>query len=466
MIRKILLSTFIFSMTTLYGGTLSNKALFHRCYKSLTQTFPHPSDSLLSQVVSGQKDPIDACSEVLDKATFTASGGTKIGNTSDTEAKAVLRTLHYLHFSWFTSKEIPMMQPFYKDTQSFLDINGPALYYTRALFDPNFQFKNIFEGTTHYESLRTDMDPNTAPISGRTKSEFNRLYTPFQFAPYGDLYGVKPFTTKQISYSQLLGGNRVDSVFNWDMHLGGGILGSNMYSMMNLSMPSLTKTNGTKIMSRTWAMHMVSDFLCREIPAIRYEDTTSYIIPGSPTEFRRDGACLRCHVTIDRTSSVIRGLHYKGRLMSITPGELQRNVEMNNYAVTKPAESVAWSDIDDPDYYRRPSTGYFTYRSHDGTLVKQPLGNMQALGDILKNLDDTYICAAKRYYKYFTGVDANVDDIADPQYTKQLSDSELAHRNEVINLGKAFRTHQDPKKLIKDILKKAQFKESDFKLSN
>lgn len=444
--------------------TLSNKAVFYRCYKSITQQFPDQNHTLISQVVAGSKTPEDACMEVLEKAMFTASSNKKIANTNDPEAIAALRTMHYLHYSWLTNKEIPNVSPvIVSHWKSFLDPSMPSMHFTKALFTPNYQFKNVFLGSTHMEPMRADNDPAVSSNMEEVKSDYPRIETPFSFVARGDLHGVREYVTKAVNYSELAGGQRRDSRFNWDFHKGGGVLGSNMYMVMNINDPFLQQTDGTLYIQRKWSLNLIHDFLCREAPVVRYEDTTPFIVNNSPTEFRRDGACIRCHVTLDRTASLIRGVHYKSRLMGIDSGEIQRLAELNEYDVTQGAIN-GWSDVADPEFFRRPSTGHFMYRTFDGQLINQSLTSVEELGSTIANLEDPYVCVAKRYYEYFTGVSANIDDIGDPQYGRTLNDDEVAHRNEVINLGKAFKTHQSSKQLIKDIISKPQYKETNIKI--
>jgi len=443
--------------------TLSNKAVFYRCYRQITQTFPKPNHPYVQQVVDETITPSQACINILNKALFRANSNNRISNASDKEAIAVLKTMHNLHYSWLTNKTIPnVADNIVKYTKNFVDVNGPALYFTKALFTPDYEFKNIFLGKKHYESYRTNNDPEES-ARGDSKSEFPRIKTPFQFVSLGDLLGVKEFTVKNVPYSEVNGGSRRDSRFSWDLHLGGGILGSNMYFMNNLNEQPLKKSNGTNVMPRKWTTTLVKDFLCRDVPVLRYSDTTPFIVNNSETEFRRDGACIRCHATMDRTAGLIRGVHYKARIMGLSSGEIQRLIEINNYGDSRDPVN-GWSDEDDGSFYRRPSTGHFMYRTFDGKLIDKSLQNLEGLGATFVSLDDPYVCVAKRYYEYFTGVNANIDDIADPQYGVTLSSADIKHRNEVITLGKAFKSHQNVRTLIKNILDRPQFKESDFKI--
>jgi hypothetical protein len=461
---------FIFTLTllslsfTAQAEVLSEKAIFYRCYKQLTQTFPAPNNPVVAKVKSGEMTGVQACMAVLEKAEFTKNENSRIANTTDKEAIAVLRTMQNLHFSWMKNKTIPDIIPDVSThTKSFVDINGPALYFTKALFTPAYKFKSIFTGKNHYESDRSNNDPTTS-TEKRTKADFPFINPPYSFAGIGDLLGVREFTTKNVTYRELVGGVTAQSRFNWDFHLGGGIIGSNSYIMNNLNEPALTQADGARVMPRKWTLTLLSDLLCRDAPVIRYEDAMSYVVNNSATPFRRDSSCIKCHGTLDQAAGVIRGVHFKARIMNLDPAiRIHRLMEVNTYATKSPAIN-GWSDKTDPDFYQRPSTGRFLYRTTAGALVDEPIANVEALGAVLSGLDDPYVCVAKRYYEYFTGINANIEDIADPSYGRTLSASELQQRNEVINLGKNFKIHQTLKTLIQEILSKPQFKDSNYKI--
>ena len=63
---------------------------------------------------------------------------------------------------------------------------------------------------------------------------------------------------------------------------------------------------------------------------------------------------------------------------------------------------------------------------------------------------------AKRYYEYFTGYQANVDDLNG----LALSTEEQEHRQKVIQLGVSLKNHQNVKTLIGDILESDQYTRS------
>lgn len=469
--KKILLSTFVIVISGLSSSVveaqLSPKAIFHRCYKQITQSYPSTNHALINDVVAGRLDPIAACMRVFDKASLTANGNKRIGNTGDPEALNVLRTMQQLHHSWLTNKTFPLGGLGYLDiTKDIFDYSAVSLYYTRALLAPNYKFSDVFKGNSeHLWSDRTNNSPERGPIRNFTKTQM-----PYKnntvFAPKGVLKGITTYTQKRLNYvdNQDNDGDKSKTDTNTtflDIHWGGGVLGSDIYVTMNADVGLNYRANGTTLMHRKWAKNVFHDFLCRELPVVRYSDAQPFVDSGSPIAFRNEVGCTACHVSMDRAASVIRTAN----------GIRQRNdgsqiVETyRKHGISQGAESE-WPKTNDGNFYRRPENGTFFFRTHNGNLIDQEISGAQGLGDVIASIDAPYICAAKRYYQYFTGVNANIDDIADPQYPNSLSSSDEAHRREVIQLGMQLKQHQSLRRLVEDILKKPQFKNSGYNITN
>ena len=71
-----------------------------------------------------------------------------------------------------------------------------------------------------------------------------------------------------------------------------------------------------------------------------------------------------------------------------------------------------------------------------------------------------FVCMAKRYYKFFTGIDVDVGDIGDPNHV-YLTAEEVAVRDIVIDLGRDLKKHKNPRLLIEDILRRPEYKKSN-----
>lgn len=184
--------------------TLSEVALFNRCFAHLTQSRIKRTDPLFTQVRAGTKTALQACTEVLDRARFTADGGTKIGDVNDTVAKTVLATLHRVHREWAREQSI-----FNSDDTSTLlgsepwyDDSPYGAYVTRALFAPGFDVLSVTQGTEYLQPIRTEMNPvhsyRGVPNAVAGSEKDWRLGANHPFAPRGELLGIRPVTVAPV----------------------------------------------------------------------------------------------------------------------------------------------------------------------------------------------------------------------------------------------------------------------------
>ena len=86
----------ILVITNLNANSLSDEALFNRCYAHLTGLAPHYNHPNLVAVRSGA-NPIDECMKIFDKALLNTSGGNEgmLNNTSDKESVAILNRFYH-----------------------------------------------------------------------------------------------------------------------------------------------------------------------------------------------------------------------------------------------------------------------------------------------------------------------------------------------------------------------------------
>lgn len=450
---------------------LSAVSLLQRCYSQLTSQQILSTDPLFIQVSNGTISAADACGQVLDSAKLNGSSGSMtLSNPSDTRAQSVLATFHRLHYSWFYSKDFPVISwPGHAtDMKDLYDSSSPALYYTRALFGNGISASDPVTSTDFLQAVRSTMDPSVGPESTHTKSDFI-FQTPFNFAATGILSGVKAATSTLVNFPA----NPTDSPYrpagSIDLYsnLGAGFLGTQSYLSLNLegiSSYSTYKTDGAVLMHRRWGKAVYHDTLCRDLPVVRESDATSFVDTTSTAAFRNSSACVKCHASHDRISGVIRGLYvlYIGKGDPTALGVSNRG---GNFAlfhtVTKPVEA-AWPTTPDADYYQRPASGRFFFRNYNGDLIDQPLSGLTDLGSQISQTDDYYICLARRYYNYFLGIDVNTGDLGDPASGVTLGTNAQIHRDKVIALGKALRTSQNLNQMIKDILKLPNYQRVDF----
>lgn len=454
-----LISLISFVTTEAYSSEpLSNIAIYNRCYAQLTQQRAIPSNSQLNAVIAGNKDPIQACIETLKSAQLSQSGRDyKISNTNSSEAKSVLHTMHNLHASWFAVKDFVTIESGLRriSLMDQFDASSPALYFTQALFHTGTEFRTIATSNQNLRPIRTNMNPSTGVRTKMSKSVY--VYNTV-FAPVGDLLGTQATELYPVSYNYTnLRKDNYQGSFNLGETWGGGIIGSQPYLLQNVNQLDDFESNGTTIVPRKWSRSIFTDLMCRNLPVIRISDAGPFVNNKSEVAFRISSTCVQCHASMDRMAANIRGFTY-GR---VGHEDFWGGSYPKFKAVTMPQES-AWPIKEDKEYSKRPQKGVLYYRTHDGRLINQNTNGVKDLGAKISAQDEMYVCAAKRYYEYFTGISVNVDDIADPGNTANLNATAVTHRNLVIGLGKRLKTHQNPLKLIEEILKLPHYKLSDY----
>jgi hypothetical protein len=442
--------------STANGRPLTNTEVFYRCYGQITQQRVPRNHPLLPGVRGGGTDAITACMSVLNGALLTAASNTQVANTGDVESLSVLKTFNNLHRSWFKVADIYASAFFGPEyTPDYLDPSTGALYYTRALLHPSLSASSVVTGTTTLESVRAVQTPLRGPATN-IEAANTAFGAGAIFAPMGQMFGVKPMGSRVLTALQ--GGPSHDVGQN----SGGGAMGTQAYLMANVDAQVFDfRSDGAVKMPRKWAKSVFKDFLCRDLPVVRSEDSVSFVATMSPTPFRNVNSCTRCHVSMDRLSSNIRGFRHVGMyhgpfnaISSAIP------VFARLETPTQPQETQ-WPSSPDPDYSRRPPTGTLYFRNYNGALVNEATNSLDDMGVKMSQQDDFYICWAKRYYEYFTGIGTETGDVADPSFGRTLTAQETTHRNRVITLGRSFRNHQNARQLIQEILSLPQYRTSN-----
>lgn len=471
-ILLVFFSTLFFFTSSGYSFVLSEAALFQRCYLQVTSTRVKISSTIYKDVKAGRKTAVDACIETLKLSNFSAASNTTIGDTANVVAKNVLKTFHRLHTGWFYSKDFPTisLSGFNYDTKDLYDSSSPALYVTRSLFKPGTKASEIVTHPLNLTPIRSSMSLTTGPATSHTFADF--VFTsPFKFAPFGELFGVQDSGDQIVSFPA----NPIEkpirpagSVNLFDTK-GGGFLGTQAYRLLNT--PALVttggeyKTDGGLKTHRVWGKAVFHDALCRSLPVLRDVDAEPFVDQSSPIPFRTSSSCTRCHASQDRVASVIRNMKilYVGLGDPSGVGELSlRGGNFTTFHTTDRPAEVGWPSVTDADFYRRPTNGTLYFRDYQGNLVNQNVANPMQLGEAISKLDDFYICLAKRYYNYFTGIDVKVEDLNINKTPLILSDLETQHRNTVEILGKNLKIHQNLQQLIREILELSQYRKSDF----
>lgn len=265
---------------------------------------------------------------------------------------------------------------------------------------------------------------------------------------------------------------------------GAGVIGTVPYFLLNNGRGNAFKPDGVIQLPRRWSKSVLRDVLCRELPVLRSGDVAADVVASSPTPFRASNSCMRCHNTMDPLAYGVRNLstantrNYTGAPtnfidefgatymydMSATVYDVPDSQYVRKYPVKYAENPTFLRATSDADFYLKPPVGKFNYRDIYGTLHGHQFTDLtgaSGLGNYLKDLDDLYVCAAKRYYQYFTGIDVPIYDFADPSMAK-ASNEEILHRSFVIQMGKNLKSSQKLQLLIKEILSSDQYKKQGF----
>ena len=103
-----------------------------------------------------------------------------------------------------------------------------------------------------------------------------------------------------------------------------------------------------------------------------------------------------------------------------------------------------------------PPRGKLYFRDYQGQLIDENLANLSEFGQKLAELDDPYVCWAKRYYAYLTGINVEIVDPG-PDDRDLPKDGTGPHREAVYQFGLQLKNHQDPKRLFKEILQSQSY---------
>lgn len=374
----------------------------------------------------------------------------------------VLSTFQKFHMSWFTNHNwadvAANLNAFYRGTQDLYYSGDSALYMTNALFGTDVPYSSIVTSNISYEAIRSNPSNNTYVRSNFSKYEYmgqtkERLeWSPENKMEVGNLIGIKEAEASTVPYLSDLKVSNVE----YKLPDGGGILGLNTFFMLNSGRSLLAKANGGTATYRKWSKYIYKDVLCREIPVIRSSDVAflRQKLPASDLTFRNGNSCLQCHFSIDGMAGVIRNktITRTGIDMQNTTLTQVHSLMTYKYPVTEAAETFLEKSDNDLNFYKRNPLGNLVFRSYDGTFYNKQYEGPEEMGKAISELDDLYICAASRYYRFLTGVDVEIRDYNDPMSPVENSSDEIKYRNMIISLGKNLKKHQSLNKLIEEIV--------------
>jgi hypothetical protein len=451
--------------------TLSQDALFARCYAHLTRQQVSKTHALRLQVRAGSLTAINACLSLLSNSMFQTGGPNKGKITVDTaETRAIIETMNLFHQSWFPSVDfvagVPVGECWSDENKKLYDFNEPALHVTRALFDSTSVYKDIVIGTTSMSSIRTNGSNPKNTYTNTDAATFPSV--PLMAPETGALLGVKLFTdSERATPLKINAGGVVNTSSGTDAfaHYGAGILGTQTFLQLNSGRAMNETMNGGVHMHRRWAKAVYADLLCRDVPVIRLSDAKLSVQTGSAVTtntppFRQGQSCMQCHASMDPMAATVRDLAYSA--FGRAGGECAASFStmFKKGSATQPRES-GFVDVD-PNFYQRPTYGKLYFRSYDGTLINKEVASLTDLGTALAATNDLYVCAASRYFRYFTGISVNLQDIGDTSLP-ELSADELYYRNLVISLGIHLKTSQRLDQLVGEIMSSPIYQKSSMR---
>lgn len=433
---------------TISQRLLTPLELFNRCYSQITSLRLSNTHPLRAAVVAGTLTPVNACMQILGEANLNASGTIAATTTvnGENESLAVLRAFSVFHHTLTENPDLESSVPDSADkrgTRVIFDEGEFGLHFTHALFAPSALASDIVKSTVGMEAIR-DQGALTSFTSYVAASPFTLTIPTVQL---GKLTGVRLISQspEKATLTRTFSG----ATFIIHKSDGGGVMGTPAYLLSNYGRRDRETMNGGAVMPRRLARAIYKDVLCRDVPVIRMSDATGFVQtnPTSSTPpFRTGAACMQCHASMDPMAATARNFYFTDD--NHNPDTTNAK-HLYKFPVTSPAETGI---VDaDPIFHTRPSNGRLFYRSYDGTLIDRAVTSIADLGQKISEGNDFYACTAARYYKFFTGINVNLQDAGDSTLPA-LTAGDVYYRNQVIQLGQSLKTSQNLKTLIQEIM--------------
>ncbi len=434
---------------------------YYRCYALFTGERVAPADELLKSVESRSKSGTEACMALLDRAMLDEKGSLPAVNgvTDPLGRKVFSRLLELYQKELSNPSYISTFQsPRFEADLFDLNESGYQMIYT--LFGQNQAYRDLVtrdfalsakrerkENTKAIGSVVTNAEPafSSAPLSTTNPNTNPTLIVSLTATFKDDVVQQGLLQGLVRDERPLLMPNRNNA--NMNFHFGAGMLGSIPYLFANTNL--FTPPDGGFKTHRALAASMIEDTLCRPLPWVRPSDAIGFVNPASKLSFRAGVSCAHCHTSSDRAAAGLREVRYdKSHAFGVS--------FWNRNPVSEAA--APFPEIEgDLKFASRPSSGLLYYRTMNGALISQSFDGVKGLGQLIANLDDFYICAAKRHYRFLTGIDVDISDLGDPSNPVVLSKAEMLKRDLVRKLGLELKSHQSLRNLIKAIIERPEF---------
>ena len=483
---KICVFSFITTFAIISSSVSANEKItqetkrYQKCYSIFARALLSQSDSILLKVKSGKISGAEACMMLVGRADLDETTG--ILKTKDQLSKTVLKTFNDFHRNWFSQYEFTVDTNCVKGTEEIFDSGEASYYVSKALFTKT-PFSSIVTADKSLKALRESdseskrirdtyyLNPSAnqarerkliigQPVPGAEDDDkFSGVNLPI--ISTGELIGIThkeslnlsglaTWETKSYPNATL---NKTVNVFK---NFGSGIVTSTPYLLMNSGQLEKFKSDGGMGLRRRWSQHLIKDLLCRDLPVVRPGDAISHLDTEDTSElpFRKGLSCMQCHSTMDQLARPTRNLLRGRSANSCTFREGWGFAYMHEFNPTQSPhsnEKVGWIDSSDKDFYKRPPHGKFYYRTTKGELIDENISNLDDLGKKLAATDDLYICAAKRYVKFLTGVDVPMFDPGDIS-SPEVNQAEQEYIDYIQQLGEDLKKNGDLKKTIQSIV--------------
>jgi hypothetical protein len=487
-----LMFSFAFATDT---NELPPSEVFGKCYEKITDLPVDIHSSIYKDVESGKTDPVTACMSVFKNAQFKVVDNHRmLRNTADEVSVSILRNFHQFHLSWFTSGALGGALG--SSNFQYNDNDEPGLYVTDSLFS-NKAYSSVMTSSEPLRGVRDGNVPDTYFIANSNFTDRIPILAPAKTGKLAIVNNFVELTGTRVSLGSLVGISRAPQIImplpanvgvsavteanltsrqhdgtSVDItgRSGGGVLGS--FVLLQNNMESGVKLDGGLHVHRRWASNFMTNMLCASLPSLRSTDAPVQrelaMFSNSSLSFRKSSTCLACHTTLDNLAHVTRNMDMVTSISGVNrrliadafPGKNFIDMPLAmTHKVRSPAAAVSDND---PLYIRRPPKGALVFRDYNNNLVNESVNGLQELGAAIAKREDMYVCAAKRYYYFLTGVDIPLTPIAIDSVTKKNkypSDNfNFYHREKIVSLGKALKKDGSLMKLMENILRTPTFK--------
>jgi hypothetical protein len=453
--------------SVLASTTQEELTRYFRCYRQLVRDNPPSDSNVIRNIKNSTLTGTQACMNLIRSAHLANNGEVRANQM--TTGQPVLRTFSQLHSSWFPSDSFEMSivdrGTDFRHNQDIYDSRESAHQFTYAIFGRNGDISSVLTSNSFVEAKRASSmgaNRNRSVIGGTdienryirmVRGSNNREVWNPRLIEVGALIGFRAKQAQMIESFLTQNGIRGDNSFDGAKGLGGGVIGSRNYLLLNSGRNVSEKMDGGDKMHRLWAQAIYKDILCRDLPVVRSSDSLRFVQPTSQLSFRQGNSCMQCHTSMDGLAQGVANTSIVRSSNNINASIGFNSAHIYTHPIRQPA-LTAPTDGDSRYFERTPRLHFYFRSAVDGQLHNQYFDNLDDLSDyIVNNVEDFYTCAAKRYFHFFTGIDVPLFD-PDPITHNPLTNDGMAnYHHAVIQLGKELMTHRNAYTLIEDIIK-------------